>query len=227
MRRTMIGFAVPLALGLVALLAVGLAQGSTLVYSLGVNPAIVAAEVKRGERACQAPILVPRGTEFDSVGFVLASSGRPGSKLHVEVLNDSTGRRIASGTLPAGYRDPPGVTEHVVQVGDVRTDDPLWVCVTNAGPRRVSMVGQDGVASTPTSATLERKGLPTDLTINLRAEEQSLIALLPDMADRASRFRAGWIVPPVYFVLGVLILVGAPVLLARGLGRAAAADAGR
>ena len=55
-------------------------------------------------------------------------------------------------------------------------------------------------------------------------EERSLLALLPDMAERAALFRAGWISPAVYLVLGLLILVGAPLLLARGLARAAAED---
>jgi hypothetical protein len=227
MHRTALALAVTFAVGLVALVLLGLAQSSTLVYSVGVNPAVVAAELRGGDRACQAPIRPPTGAEFDRVGFMVVTYSKPGPDVRVDVLDADTRRVLGTGTLPGGYPDQGVEKEHVVPVGTIDTDRPLRVCFTNEDRRKVAIIGQDQVASPPTSATLNGKPLATDLTLNLRAEGRSLLALLPDMADRASRFRAGWIVPPVYFVLGALILIGAPVLLAHGLARAAAADAGR
>jgi hypothetical protein len=227
MRRAALGFGITFAVGLVALAAVGLAQGSSLVHSVGVNPAIVAAELRNRDRACQAPIRAPRGAGFDRVGFMVATYSKPGPQMRVTVIDDDTERELGAGTLPGGYPDLGVEKEHVVPVGRIATDAPLRVCLANEGSSRVAVIGQDQVASPPTAATLNGEPIATDLTVNLRSGERSLIALLPDMLERASRFRAGWIAPPVYFALGVLILVGAPLLLARGVARAAAADGGR
>ena len=57
----------------VAIAALGLAWGSSLAYSIGVRPAIIAATLKPGDRACQAPIRTPNDTTFDRVGIVLVT----------------------------------------------------------------------------------------------------------------------------------------------------------
>ena len=90
----------------------------------------------------------------------------------------------------------------------------------------MAIVGSIGIASPPTSGTLNGKPIDKDLTVDLRTEERPLLAWLPDMAERASVFRAGWVSPVVYLLLGLGIVVVAPVLLARGIARAAAADRG-
>jgi len=226
MRRAVLGFAGALAVGLAALVAVGLAQGSSLVYSDGVSPTIVAAELKHGDRACQAPLQPPEGATFDRVGFFVATYGRPGPAIAVHVADADTGRRLGEGRLAGGYPDLLTDKEHVVPVGRIETDAPLRVCFANEGPRRVAIIGQPGVASPSTSATIDGQAAETDLTVNLRTEDRSLIALLPDIAERASLFRAGWVTPVAYLLLAIAILIGAPLLLARGIGRAAAADAG-
>jgi hypothetical protein len=223
MRSAALGFAAVFVAGLVALVAVGLGQRSSLVYSDGVKPAVPAATLTTGDRACQAPILPPSDAAFDRVGFLLGTFAQPGSPVRVEVLDAGTNRRLAVGELPGGYGDYDAAhpREHVVAVGRVKTAAPLRLCVVNEGGRPVSVIGQAGIASPTTSATLSGEPLPTDLTFNLRADDRSLLALLPDVADRAARFRAGWVSPLVYLVLGLLILVGAPLLLARGVARAA------
>jgi hypothetical protein len=62
------------------------------------------------------------------------------------------------------------------------------------------------------------------MTFNLRSGDSSLAALLPQIAERAARFRAGWVGPVLYLLLALAILVGAPLALARGLARADAVD---
>jgi hypothetical protein len=221
MRRAATAFGVVLVGALIGVAGLGLARGSTLAYSLGVSPAVVAATLTPGDRACQAPIRPPTGTDFDRVGIVLATFGRPGPEMAVEVLDDSTGRRLARGSLPAGYPDlDHELREQVVSVGRVDTTAPLRVCIVNEGSRRAAVVGQAGIASPSTTATLNRQPLETDLTVNLRMDRQSLLAHLPDIADRAARFRAGWVGWPLYLALGLLVVVGAPLTLARGLQRA-------
>jgi hypothetical protein len=225
MRRAVLGFAIALAAGFVALVAVGLAQGSSLVYSDGVNPALPAAELRRGDRACQTPLRTPRDIAFDRVGFLVDSHGKPGPAMRVEVYAADTRRHLGTGRLQGGYPDLALDKEHIVPVGRIHTDSPLRVCVINEGPRRTAIVGQAGIASPPTSGVLNGTRMETDVTINLHRDESSLLALLPDMAERAARFRAGWVTPVVYLLLALAIVVGAPLLLARGIARAAAADA--
>ena len=221
MRSAVAGFAVVLAVGLAAVLALALTQRSSLVYSLGVNPALSAATLTPGARACQAPVRPPTGVAFDRVGILLGTSGEPGPPVRVEVRDAAAGRRLASGRLEPGYPDfdPARKREQVVQVGTVEPEAPLEICVVNEGDVPVSVIGQAGIASPTTSATGSGRPLTTDLTINLRSGERSLAALLPDIAERAARFRAGWVTPTVYLVLAVAIVAGAPLLLARGFAR--------
>ena len=211
-------FAVVFAVAVVAIAALGLAWGSSLAYSIGVRPAIIAATLKPGDRACQAPIRTPNDTTFDRVGIVLVTFKQPGPELAVDVLDDATGRRLGSGRLPAGYPDlDADVREQVAAVGRIDSQAPLRVCVANRGARRVAVVGQAAIASPITEARLNGRVIDTDLTVNLRRERRSFLALLPEIAERAARFRAGWVTPPVYLGLAVLLVVGAPLALARGL----------
>ena len=68
-------FAAVLAVGLAALVTVSFTQRSSLVYSLGVKPALSAAQLGAGVRACQGPVRVPSGASFDRVGFILTPVG--------------------------------------------------------------------------------------------------------------------------------------------------------
>ena len=104
-------------------------------------------------------------------------------------------------------------------VGHIDTSAPLRVCLTNAGTTPVAPVGQVGVASPTTAATVNGKPLANDLTLALHGPDRSLIARLPDFADRASVFRAGIVGPLAYLILALAVLVGAPFVLARGLRR--------
>jgi hypothetical protein len=214
-------FVVVFLVGLAAVVAVGLTRQSSLVYSDGVNPAVVAAELRTGDRACQAPIRVPAGDAFDHVGFWAGTYGQPGPRLRVEVLDDASGDRLGVGRLQAGYAD---LATPSVAVGRIRTDDPLRVCFVNEDRGKVAIIGQVGFASPPTSGTLNGEPIANDLNVSLRIDERPLLAWLPAMAERASVFRAGWVSPVVYLLLGLGIVVLAPVLLARGIARAAAAD---
>jgi hypothetical protein len=227
MRSAAIAFAAVFLVGLAAVAAVASAQKSDLEYSLGVKPALEAVRLPKGAEACQAPVRPPSGTTFDRVGFLLTTPNAPGPPVRVTVREAGTERELGSGRLAGGYGDwdPLDPREHVVDVGLVRTDAPLEICLENAGSKPVGVIGQAGAASPPTAATLNGAALDTDITFNLRSDEQtSLAALLPQIAERAARFRAGWVSPILYLVLAIGILVVAPLLLARGLARADAAD---
>ncbi len=224
MRRAWVAFAAVLAAGLVALVVIGLTNTSALAYSIGVVPASPI-DVPRGERACQGPIRLPEGTSFDRVAFTIGTYQRPGQPVRIDVHEaGGTGRRLATGRLEGGYGDVDQVPEHVVPVGRVGSGVPVEICLLNEGNRKLALFGQAGQASPRTQGSLDGAPVDVDFGFTMLTEERSLLALLPDMAERAALFRAGWISPAVYLVLGLLILVGAPLLLARGLARAAAED---
>jgi hypothetical protein len=219
-RRAVVGFVAVFAVTLIGLLATGLTRGSELVYSLGAAPAGAAVKIPAGSVACQRPIGAPDGAAFDRVAFTLGTYFKPGPEIAVEVREASGGRRLAGGTLPAGYPDIADAPQHVVRVGRVATSAALEVCLRNAGSNPVAVYGQPGIASPRTFATLDDQKLAYDMAITLNGEKRSLIAQLPTIADRASLFRAGWVSPLTYLVLALLVLVAVPLLLARGLARA-------
>jgi hypothetical protein len=220
-RRAIVGSVVVLAAGLIALVAVGLTRGSDLVYTLGARPAGPTVGVTPGSVACQGPIGLPDGAAFDRVAFTLGTLGNPGPEAAVEVREIAGGRRLASGTLPAGYADG---ARHVVAVGRVATEAPLEICLRNVDSRSFSVYGQPGVASPRTRATVDGTKVASDMALTLTGERRSLLALLPTMADRASLFRAGWVGPLTYLVLALLVVIGVPLLLIRGMASAASAD---
>jgi hypothetical protein len=219
-------FLAVLAVGLVALVAVGLTQRSSLVYSLGITPALRATQIAPGFPACQGPVRVPGGDTFDRVGFMVdpLTASPP---VRVEVREAGGGRVLASGRRAGGYGvfKPGSEDLHVVKVDrPVETHAPLDLCLVDEGRAPVAVIGQAGIASPTTTATRAGKPISPDLAFELRRENRSLLALLPNIAERASRFRASWVTPGVYLVLALLILVGAPFLLARGLKSADAED---
>jgi hypothetical protein len=226
MRSAAVGFAVVFLVGLAAVAAVALGRQTSLVYTLGVNPVLAAVELPPHGRVCQAPVRPPRGVDFDRVGFRLDTKGKPGPALGVEVRDAGTQRRLGAGQLAAGYTDILSLhqAEHLVGVGSMHTDAPLSLCLVNQGKRPVSVIGQAGVASPVTSAALNGHPLETDIAFNLHDDGTSFAARLPAIAERAATFRAGWVTPVVYLVLALAIVVLAPLLLARGLARADAAD---
>lgn len=226
MRNAAVTLGVAWLVALAGLVGIALAVPTSLVYTLGVNPVRLAAKLEPRDRACQAPVRVPRGAAFDRVGIVLGTYGRPGPEVRVDVVEDHGGRRLGTGSLPAGYRDLELGDEHLVRVGRVQTDAPLRVCLVNAGDRRVAAIGQVGVASPATFGTLNGTRISNDVAVNLHSGETSLLTRLPDIADRAATFRAGWVTPFAYLLLTIGIALVGPVLLARAIGRAAAADLG-
>ena len=212
-------FAVVLLAGLAALAVFGFTRGSGLVYSPGVSPQLAVTELPRGARGCQGPLRSPDGAAFDRIAFTVGTAGAPGPPLRVEVVDAAGGRTLGAGSLAGGY---PGATEQVVRIGEVRTGDPVSVCLIPGAD--VAVFGQAGAASSHTTATVDGADSGVDFAFVLRSAERSLIASAPDIADRAALFRAGWISPVVYLVLALAVIVVAPLLLARGFARAAAAD---
>lgn len=204
------------AIGLLALLAVAGRDERDLAFTTGVVPTIPAAQLRPGVQVCQTNITVP--TAFTRVRVKAGSPGGPGQPLAVDVRDESNAL-IAHGRIPGGY---PYTTEQSARVGEVKAGRRVAVCVRNAGTRRAQVFGNTDVASLPTQAFVAGKLLPTDVTlVFLEDHRRSMLSALPDVFERASVFRPGWVGPWVYWVLMGLAVAAVPVLLARALADSA------
>jgi hypothetical protein len=96
---------------------------------------------------------------------------------------------------------------------------------TAFGTSKVGFVGVHPTIVT-SSASLDGKDLPgRDIAIVFpRDKPKSALALVPEMFRRASLFRPGWLGAWTYWVLAALVLLAAPLLLARAASRAVDVD---
>jgi hypothetical protein len=206
------------AAGIGLLAAVAVTDRNTLAFTLGVINARVAADLRPGQEACQAPVAVPDDdAAFDRVVFSLGTHRRPGPALEVVVSSLEGGRVLGRGQLAAGYPDVDRRPRHAVPVGRVASLEPLRVCLRNAGDRRVAVFGAADFVSPSSAATLDGERLDTDLNLAFEREARSAASLVPAMLERATLFRAGFVGMWTYVLLALVVLAGVPWLLFRAL----------
>jgi hypothetical protein len=225
MRSATSGLLVVTVAGLVALLVIGLARDSALVYTLGVAPQGPIVKLPPRGRACQSAISPPDGASFERVGFYPRGATRGGPGVQVEIEPAAGGRALGRGELTPGYpaATPPPLRR--VDVGKIRPREPITVCFTNRGDRPLELWGTAGVASPSTSATVNGRPVDVDMGVTLDyRRSRSLVGLLPATAARASVFHPRWVSPPVYGLLAAIVLLGVPALLGIGLRHTATDD---
>jgi hypothetical protein len=205
----------------VAVAAVAVAHRTSLAFTLGVIRAAPAVELMHGQRACQRPIDVPAGGDFDRVGLSVGTYQRAGSPLEVTVLDDR-GRVTARGRLPGGYPDIASVPVHRVPLDATVGEGRIAVCVTNAGARKVAIYGNADAAARSSSAYKDGRPAKVDLSLEFERSSRSWASELPRMLDRAALFRAPWLGPWIYWILAAALVVVAPWLVLRALGAAVA-----
>jgi hypothetical protein len=214
-RRGVLALLLTAGAGLLALAIVGARDERELAFTLGVVPSTVAAELQPGQAVCQRPVNV--STKFTRVRFQVGTFGQPGTPLTVSVRSARSGRRLGQGRLAGGY---PDVTQQVVDVGPIGDSQRVTVCVRNGGHRRVALYGNATVAAPGTEAYIGRGRLGTDLTLVFeRDEPRSVLSLLPQVFERASLFRPGWVGSWTFWLLAALLLAGVPLLLGLALAR--------
>lgn len=204
------------AIGLAGLLITGLGDERQRAFTLGVAPTGVAAVLTPGDQVCQAPVRV--ADDFNIVNFQVGTYKRPGTPMEVTVRSPDG---VARGRLPGGFRDG---LEQRVDVGRVDAGREVSVCIKNVGSRRMAIYGNAGAAARLTRALLDGRDQDVDLTLVFERESRSALAAVPDVFDHASRFRPGWLEPWLFWVLGALVLFGAPIALALALGWAVRCD---
>jgi hypothetical protein len=218
MPRALAGFLIALAAGLVLLVAIALADHRG--YRLVVRSDSQVLVRPRQER-CSA-IVRPPNAGTDRVRFwVRAVSGTPVPAVLVLIRRSRTAQTLASGAAPPG---PPGART-VRLHGSVAGSRKVVACFRNAGTPALILSPRPGA---PTRVAVERSDASADYAdIGLeleRADDRSLLALVPDLLERASLFRPGWVGAWTYWFLLCALVIGVPVLLSVALASAAAVE---
>jgi len=201
------------------LVAVAGSDERALAFTLDVGVRFPVAVAKPGGEACQAGVHTE--SRFDVVRFLVGTYGRPGPELAVVVRDASSGRPLATGTLPAGARDNQSASARVAPA--VAEGSRVDVCFRNDGVRRVALYGGAPWSDPLSTARVGERRLRYDLQLDFyRGEPRSALSLVPAMFERAALFRWPGIGSWTYWCLLVLVAAGIPLLLAAALRRAVA-----
>jgi hypothetical protein len=191
--------------------------------------------LRSGHEGCQGPIGLTDRTA--SVEFNPGTPhAEPGPAVATLIRDVPSTHVVSRGLLPAGF--DPRRPQTVRLTPALPANAVVQVCFRNLGPGQVllfgdtafgtSKVGFVGVHPTivTSSASLDGKDLPGhDIAMVFpRAKPKSVLALVPEMFKRAALFRPGWLGAWTYWVLAALVLLAAPLLLARAASRAVDVD---
>lgn len=213
-RRAIAGFAVVVGATLVALLAIGLTDGRSEAFTLGVHSDAGVVKLKPGAEVCQSPIEALES--FDGLRVQLGTYMRPGSRYSVDVRSARTRQRLADATVGADWSD-----SEVQQVRLSRTvpeGNEVAVCIRNDARQPVAVYGSGELANRASSSYLDGQRTGADLMlVFLRPEPKSTLALLPSLVRHASLFHGEWASPALYWVLLVVVLAALCVLPALAL----------
>jgi hypothetical protein len=200
--------------GLAALALLAATDKRDLAFTIGVAPTIPAASLAPGATVCQSPISVAES--FTRVRVRAGALRGRGQPLDLTVRSAESRRVLAGGRIAAGYADR---TDQATRTGPVAAGQRIAVCVRNAGLRKAILYGNTAGAAPPSGARRpNRRALTTDVAVVfLKDDRRSMLAALPDVFERASVFRPGWVGPWTFWVLAVLALAGVPLLLAKAL----------
>ncbi|HEX8742392.1 MAG TPA: hypothetical protein VF712_04595 [Thermoleophilaceae bacterium] len=208
------------AAGLAAVAAVGAIDDRELAFSINARVVRWVAVAPPGEEVCQVGL--ESAAAFDMVEVRLGTGPEPGPAMDAVVRAAGTPTVLARGRLPAGARDNRDVrAELTPQVAEGRDVD---VCFRNLGTREIAFYGGPPYES-PGGATAA--GRPADGDVHilfLRREPETALALVPDMFERAARFRPPGVGAWTFWLLLAGVAVATPAALAGALRAATRGD---
>jgi hypothetical protein len=197
-------------------------KSTDLVQGTYVNPVVPVAPLKPGATVCQQPLGIT--DSFDRVRFNAGTFGRPGSALSVSVSDTGTGAELASGQVRPGWVD--NGTARDVHVGPVGPGPLVSVCIRNEGgvPTYVygdyyhGAFGKGPLGVTPTNSTsvayLDGVALEGDLALWLRSTKpHTELSWIPALFRHAAAFKPPFVGAWTFWLLALLLAVGAPLAL--------------
>ena len=199
--------------GVILVAAIALLHRTSLAFTPGVVPATSVVTLGPAQQACQQPVDVPDGGEFDRVRVVVGARGGSPAPLRVAVRG-ADGRVLAAGTVAGDYG---ARSERRVRLDRTVHPGRVSVCVANAGTGATNVFGNTDAAARTSTAFRDGRPLHADLSFVFERAPHSLASELPDILDRAALFRAPWLGSWIYVVLAALLLVVAPWLLVRAV----------
>jgi hypothetical protein len=209
-RGVVVGIAVA---GVVLVAAIALLHRTSLAFTPGVVPATPVVTLGPAQQACQQPLDVPDGGDFDRVAVVVGARGGNASPLRLAVRR-ADGRVLASGAIAGDYG---ARAERRVRLDRTVHPGRVSVCVANAGAGRTAVFGNADAAARTSTAFRDGRPLHADISFVFERAPHSLASELPDILDRAALFRAPWLGAWIYVVLAVALFVVAPWLLVRAV----------
>jgi hypothetical protein len=226
--RAALALIVTAAVGVVALLVGRAFDERPLQQRLGVFIAGSVAPLVPGQTACQGSIAM--ADDASAVTFNPGTPhGEPGPAIVATVRDSYSQKQLAAGRLPAGF--DPAKAQTIQLSPSVKANVQVDFCFRNAGPGQTLLFGdtEAGAAhptiSTSTASIDGHPLLSQDIALVFpRRSPKSVLELVPQIFRRAAVFRPGAVGPWVYWLLAALILVGAPLLLARALATASDED---
>jgi hypothetical protein len=199
--------------GCLALALVGAFDERRLAFTANVRPVMVVAVAPPGAEACQRGLEAVE--EFDMVEARVATGELAGPPLRATVRDLDDSRVLATGAVPAGTRDNRDVAMRLDR--KVPSGGLIEVCLRNLGRRGVGFYGGPTDESQGHSAVGRRLGGGDMRVVFLRSEPRSALAQVPDMFERATRFRPDVVGEWTFWLLLVAVAGGIPALLAVAL----------
>jgi hypothetical protein len=232
-RRAAIAMAVIVLAVVAGELVFAAGKKSDLVASTWVNPVVPVAPVKPGATVCQQPFGVSE--TFDRVRFNAGTFGRPGPPLFVSVSDRGSGVELASGAVRPGWVDNGKVQD--VDVGSVKPGPEVSVCIRNGGHVTTyfygdyyhGAFGKGPLGVTPTNSTsvayIDSVPLEGDLAVWLHStKEHSRLSWIPAMFRHAAAFKPPFVGAWTFWLLTLLLIVGAPLAMWSALKSAVRSD---
>lgn len=204
------------AAGIALLAAVAATDERSLAFTINTRVVEHVAVAAPGREACQRGI--EAAEEFDVVQLRLGTGASPGPPLAVTVRDAGSGRVLARGAVPPGARDNVNAAARVEPA--VRQGELFDVCFRNDGKTQVGFYGGPTNES-PGQAFVGARPADGDIrVVFLRSEPRSALSLVPDMFERATRFRPDPVGAWTFWALLAAVAAGIPALLTLALRRA-------
>ena len=224
-RSALIGFLVVLGVGLLGLLVASVLMRNEIKQTDGVLPVYPVAPLAKGDTVCQEPIGL--ADDLENVRYQVGTLGKlNGPEMDVTVTTAS-GIVLGRGHVAGGWKDVGNA--HTVNVGHVKGDQEVSICIRNRGPARAYIYGDISAPDAylgprPTDSTsvarVNGQQVDGDIALWLTANKRfSLIQRVPAMFSHAAHFRPGFVGKGLYWALLAAILLLVPFLLGRAVVR--------